>query len=539
MKGIKSFYTASLLIAIVCFCSVFIAQKIIEPKAVLPIQNDGIENTDFGEFLAAQHALYVNDFDSASKMISGVKSDIDLVKQIRTITDFFAGKLPDNAKDLKSSKDLVSRLVYDAYLIKNDDWKNIYERHKKDDSLISAPLRIFSGVKQGKKKEILKFVDSMQTNDSWKSFIRGQIAVLNNDIDTATKEFAAVHPEFMNINDYLYLMSFYKKNGMFEDMEILHDDFVAKPAGMYVLNYPDIPDWSEYEGYANNLVFSIIQTISHTQVMIYTDLSLMFLRFAEIISNDANLDAINYYLGQYYFNNSGDYKTSFNKIDEQSPLYLFGQLKIAGKVKDFKTINRIARDNPLFIPAVNAAVRENIKQGNRGAALRLINRGLKQKNLNDNGRAYFLGQRVHINLMFDDAKSAQKDMDLIKEYANSITPDVMLLQARIWEKQNVNLDRAYDYAMSLIKINTSDVNAWDVLGLIVNKKEGINNALELMEKVGSVATTSSSLFEHLGDLYLVYGDKDKAKRAYVQALDLSDDCLIVVPKVKKKIRKIK
>jgi tetratricopeptide (TPR) repeat protein len=539
MKGIKSFYTGLFLFATVFACAFILGQKIFNVNPNSANTDNGVIDSKYGNFLAAQHALYINDFENAAKMMSGALVENDSIKQVKTITDFFGGKMPENAADLKSSKDLLERLVYDAYLIQKDDWKNVYERRKKEDSLFAAPLRIFSGVKQGKTKEVLKFIDSMQTNDFWKSFMRGQIAVLNNDIEGAAKEFAKVHPEFMNINDYLYLMSFYQKNGMFEDMDILKDDFVSKPAGMYILDYPDIPDWSRYEGVKNQLVFSIIQTVSHTQMMMYTDLSLMFLRFAQIVSDGADLDAINYYLGQYYSNNNGDYKHCFNSIDKSSQLYLFGQLKIAEKAKDIRTIENIARKNPLFIPAVNTVVRENIKQGNKRNALRFINRGLKQKNLNDNGYVYFLKQRVHINLMFNDAKSAQKDMDEIKEMAPSITPDIMLLQARIWEKQNRNIDKAYEYAMNLIKMNTSDINAWDVLGLIVNKKEGINNALELMEKVGAATTTSSALFEHLGDLYMIYGDKDKAKRAYLQALDLSDDCLIVVPFVQKKVRKLK
>nr|MBQ0091572.1 hypothetical protein [Candidatus Enterousia merdequi] len=537
MKGNKSFYTCIFLLATLFAGYVFLESKHIVDYS--EIQNKGIPDSDFGNFLAAQHALYINDFDTASIMMSKVKSDYDLITKVKTITEFFNGKMPENAKDLKSSKELLERLVYDAHLIQNDNWKNVYERHKKDDSVLAAPLRIFSGVKQGKTKETNKFIDSLKTNEYWKSFVRGQIAVLNNDIDGAAKEFAKVHPEFMNINDYLYLMSFYKQNNMLEDMEILRNDFIAKPSGMYVLDYPAIPDWSEYDGFANNLVFSIIQNVSHSQIMLYTDLSLMFLRFAQVISNDTNLDAVNYYFGQYYFYNSGDYKNSFDKISKSNPLYLFGQLKIAEKNKDIKTIEKIAKENPLFVPATNIAMRENIKNGNKNAALRFINRGLKQKNLDDNGIAYFLQQRIYVNLMFNNIKSAQKDMDKIKELATSITPDIVLLQARIWEKQNRNLDKAYDYVMNLIKINPSDVNAWDTLALIVNKKEGIHNALEIMEKISSVGVTTSSVFEHLGDLYMIYGDKEKALKAYSHALDLSEDSLIVIPYVQKKIRKIK
>ena len=501
--------------------------------------DDGVVDTDFGLFLATQHALYVNDFNNASVMINDVKSDKKIVKQTKNIADFFNGKMPGDAEKLKDSKDLVEGMIYDAFLIQKDDWRGIYNRHSKEESILSAPLRIFSGVNQGKIKETMKFIDSLPTNDYWKSFARGQVYVVQGKMDDAAKEFAKVHPEFMNINDYLYLMSFYKHNGFDGDVEILKNDFTANLGGMYMVDYPDIPDWETYSGYKNNLVFSIIQTVSHTQIMMYTDLSLMFLRFAQIISDMPNMDVFNYYLGQYYYYNIGDYESCFNKINKSGPLYLFSQLKIAEKNQDMKTIQKIAKDNPLFIPAFLIAAHENIKNGNENAALKFINRGLKQQNLPTAGRIYFLKQRAYVYLMFDKLKAAQKDVSEITNIIGDITPEIMLLQARIWERQNKNLDVAYEYAMTLIKLNKSDVNAWDVLGLIISKKENISNALEIMERVGDMAIITSSLYEHIGDLYVKQGNKERALRAYERALDLSDDCMVVVPKLEKKIRKLK
>jgi len=60
-----------------------------------------------------------------------------------------------------------------------------------------------------------------------------------------------------------------------------------------------------------------------------------------------------------------------------------------------------------------------------------------------------------------------------------------------------------------------------------------------LEHIGETSSNISSIYEHLGDLYVKQGDKERAIRAYKHALDLSDDCLIVVPHVQKKIRKIK
>ena len=538
MKGIKSFYTGLFLVAAVVFCSYLLGQKVFNLNSQGRGPIDSVSDTDYGSFLAAQHALYINDFESASKMIGEVKTNNKSIDDIKKLTNFFGGKMPENAEKLKDSKDVVDGLIYDAFLIQKGDWKSVYKRHNKDKSILAAPIRIFSGSKTGNPKDTAKFIDSMKTDANWKSFIRGQIAVLNNDIDTAAKEFAKVHPDFMNVNDYLYLMSFYKKNNMTEDMEILRNDFLAKVGGMYMLNYTEIPDWSNYEGYTNNLIFSLIQTVSHTQVMIYTDLSLMFLRFAEIISDGTNQDAINYYLGQYYFYNNGDYQSSFNSIDKSSPLYLFGQLKIAEKNNDIRAIAKIVRNNPLFVPAVQIIGRESIKNGNKSLALSVVNRALKQKNLPVLGRLYFLKQRAYVYIMFGDAKRAQRDITEIKDLEYKLAPDTLALQARVWAMQNKNLDEAYNYTMALIKANSSDIAAWDLLSLIVDKKESVENALEILERVGEI-TPTSVVYEHLGDFYRKQGDTERAKQSYLRALDLADDYLIVVPFVQKKIRKLK
>lgn len=539
MKEMKSFWKFIFSIFGIG-CLLYLMVIIVHDVKNISVQHsENVLDTNYGSFLAAQHALYINDFASASEMIQNIKSDVSAVKDVKDYIDFFSGKMPENVSSMKQDKDLAKKLIYDAHLIQKNDWKSIYQRHGKDSSIFTAPLRIFSAVHQGKTKEALDYIDSLKTNKSWKAFIRGQVAVLNKDIDKAAKEFADVHPDFMNINDYLYLMSFYRANDMLEDMDILRNDFIAKPGGMLVLDYQDIPDWSEYDGYKNNLVFSIVQTISHTQILIFTDLSLMMLRFAEIITDDYNIDMINYYLGQYYFYNSGDYKSAFNKISKTNPLYLFGQMKIAEKAGDFKKIQNIAYNNPVFISAVNSVIKNDIKNGNKRSAIHLLNRALNYKGLHEMGRAYFLKQRANVYLMFNRPDDAQKDLKAAAELDDRLLPDVMLLQARIWTQQNRNLADAYNYVMSLIKTNTSDVIAWDALGVIVEKREGVDAALEVLERVGEVAATASSLFEHLGDLHIKKGNIEKAKKAYQRAIDLSDDGLVVVPVVKKKLRKLK
>ena len=51
--------------------------------------------TKYGAFLAAQHAVYTNDFDAAT-IFSGVLQDVDFatVRSVRYLSEFLGGKLP-------------------------------------------------------------------------------------------------------------------------------------------------------------------------------------------------------------------------------------------------------------------------------------------------------------------------------------------------------------------------------------------------------------------------------------------------------------
>ena len=218
---------------------------------------------------------------------------------------------------------------------------------------------------------------------------------------------------------------------------------------------------------------------------------------------------------------------------------MFSQLNIAERDKDFKTVKKIVRENPLFVPAIQLLVREYIKNGDEGVALSVLNRALKYKDLPDEGGAFLLKQRAYVYLVFDEAKKAQEDLYDAKIISENISADIMSLQARAWILQNRNLDDAYNYAMALIKNNTSDVYAWTLAAQVVAKRENVDNALEILESVSGSGGNMSVLYEVLGDLYSAQGDKERALRAYNQALDLSDDCMIVVPNVQKKIRKLK
>ena len=499
------------------------------------------EESKFGAFLAAQHAIYVNDFESAERFTSNLAdTQIPIVQNTVYISDFLSGHLPFDAHLLKNEKGMPARIIYDAHLIKNSNWKELHNRYKKDDSALIAPLRIWSAIANDWRTNTFKFIDDLPTNKSWKSFVRGQIYAEIGEYEKAAENFEKVTSDFMNLNDYLYIMSFYTHHNMPEKAMALRKDFTSRPGGMFMTDFNNIPDWSVYSGYTNALAFSLVQNVSHTQIMMYSDLAMLLLRFAQITAPDFAKynNTLDYYLGQYFYNNIGDYNKHFSKINTDSPFYPFARLRMADKNKDINAIEDILNEYPMFVPAVNKAVAYNIKHGNKRKALRIVNKALNKNSLSEESRAFFIKQRAHINFAFGDIKDAQKDIREVSK-TQLIDGEIISLQAKIWAMQNRELENAYDYAMGLVRQNPTDIMAWDTLGYVVSVREGVDAALELLERVGEISETCSSLYVNLGDMYASKGDTEKALAAYKRAIDLSDDGLTVVPNIERKIRKLK
>lgn len=497
--------------------------------------------TNFGTFLAAQHAIYVNDFDNATKFAQKLTdTHLPIVENIVLISDFLNGQMPLNADLLKDEKSMPARLIYDAYLIRNEKWPEIHNRHKTDESALGAPLRIWPAIANDWRTNTFKFIDKLPTNESWKSFVRGQIYAELKQPDVAATHFAQVSTDFINVNDYMYIMSFYTHHDMPDAANALRQDFTSRPGGMFLANYDNIPDWSVYSGYKNALAFGLVQSVSHTQIMMYSDMAMLMLRFAEIIAPEyaRTENIIDYYLGQYLYNNTGDYIEYFSKIKPSSPLYPFAQLRIAERDNDIDKINNVLKKYPLFVPGINKLVGYHIQNGNKRAALRAINRALKQDNLDETGRAFFIKSRAYIYYVFGDYHAAQADL---KDASDILLMDgeIMSLQAKIWAMQNREIENAYNYAMDLITQDPTDIMAWNTLGMVVAVREGADAALDMLERVGAVSETHSALFVTLGDLYATKGEFDMARDAYLRAIKLSDDGLIVVPEVERKIRKLK
>ena len=502
-----------------------------------------IPTTSYGAFLAAQHALYTSNFDKADEFLDHIDEDAKSYKsvaEIRVLTDFLNGVIPDDISALQKQKTIVSRIIVDANLVQNNKWADIYAKHKNDNMRLMAPFRIWSGVANNYITKTFKYIDTLNANPSWQSFLRGQIYAEQGRVEKAAKAFDDVKPEFMNINDYLYLMSFYKHNNLTAQANSLRAKFTTKPGSMFMVNFTDVPDWSLYAGYKNQLAFNLIQTVAHTQSVGNSDLSLMLLRFSENVAdkNQIQSDAANYHSGLYMLMNMGNYDKYFSQIDKASPYYPFVNLRLAELKHDEQAVRRAIDAQPLFMPAVNQLVGWQTQRGDKRGALQTIDASLNNSDISTGARAYLHKMRAETNFIFEDLDASQKDIDAATILLQKPDPDIFSIQARIWAARGQNLDKAYSYSLSLVQFAPADVCTWDTLGYVIWAREGLDAALDVMHRVGEVANSCSALFEHLGDMYVAAGDTKLARDAYMRAIELSDDGLSVKPILEKKLKKV-
>ncbi|MBR4891616.1 MAG: hypothetical protein IKZ34_00345 [Alphaproteobacteria bacterium] len=540
MRKIESIFITISLFAVLIVTGVATWQK--TNKITTTEENSySFPSSQFGSFLAAQHAIHVNDFDNAIKHTSRLRAtEYPIIHNAKILSEFLSGQIPADVQLLRSEKTLTAKFIYDAWLVKNDNWKEMHNRHKNETATLIAPFRIWPAIANDWRKNTFKYIDSLPVNESWREFVRGQIYAELGDIEKATTHFDAVTTDFMNINDYLYLMSFYTHHDMADKAENLKEKYTSRPTGLFLANFDKVPDWSAYSGFKNALAFSLVQNVSHTQILMYSDMAILMLRFAQTTAPEftKNTDAINYYLGQYFYTNTGKYEQFFDKISPDSPFYPFAMLRKAEKSNNIAQLEAILQKHPLFAPAVKKAVSHYIKTGNKRAALRIVNKAMKQKNINDAGRALFAKTRAQIYYSFGDYDKAQEDIKLASDKLR-IDTDIILLQAKIWAVQNREIENAYKYAMTLVAKNPSNTSAWDALSIVVAVREGVDAALEILERVTEVSQTHSPLYKHLGDMYEAIGEYEQARKSYMRAIDLSDDGLIVVPEIERKIRKLK
>jgi tetratricopeptide (TPR) repeat protein len=506
--------------------------------------------TRFGDWLAAQHAVFADDFEKAIEFLDGldgVKSES--VAAMRSMVVFLDTADVKNARDLKKLNVSAFRVINAAAMAKDGKWAELYGGFKNERSHTLAPFRIWSAVGSGRLGSAVAFIDGMErANNSWKNFAKGCVYAAAKSPRMAKKFFDRVPMSFMNIGDYHLVMSFYKKHGFDDAAAELRKKWIGSPGGMFMADLDLGEDWGMYDSFRKMLAAGLVQNVSHGGEQGFSDSGLLVLRIAAMVGGES--DSVNYYTGGYFYSaGSGNYKRYWDRLKDSRIYGPFVEMKIAEKDarsegasdevvrKAARGMEKILQRHPLFIPAMQKLWAMSMQAGRDGSMLRFLDRALGQDDVPDAGRAYLLKLRAHTFYLFGGYDDAEDDLAEASKLA-PMDAGIMGLSARVWAARKKNLDEAYRYAISLVKAFPGNVENWDILAMVVFAKEGAAPAREILERIGRVAEECSELFVHIGDFRARDGEKMGAARAYEKAISLSGDGLVIKGEVERKLRKV-
>ena len=522
-----------------------------------PIVDDGSEddlfNTNFGLWLAAQHAVVSDDFGRAAEFLGQIAGDVpQVVSAARGMLLFLDSGDVSEIRSVRGADRAIFNIINVAILSKDGKWREANRAFQRISPQFWAPLGIWSLVGSagtsgsGNIKGAVAFIDKMpRVTQPWKDFQKGAVYAATKNPKTARRFFQSVPVSFLNLSDYHLVMSFYDRFGFKKELAELREQWNQNPGGAYMADADFSPDWSRYDSFQKMIAAGLIQKISHSGESMMGDTGLLALRVAQMLG--AEPAVAGYYIGMYFYtNNSENYKRYWNPMIS-NPIYgPFVRMRIAdrmaGKGEPVRALVKILRDHPLFLPALQNLWRREMSEGQGAMVMRALNRAIDAAVSSGAGEnslimAYLLRARAHTSYMMGDLDLA--DDDLIK--ASDIAPldgSIMAMRVRVWTARRENINEAYRFAISLVRAFPSNVENWGLLAMVIRQTEGDKQALELLERVAHVAEEASELFMVLGDLRLAAGNGKGARDAYQKALALSGDGLVIKSDIERRIRRL-
>jgi len=505
-------------------------------------QNNDLFNTNFGFWLAAQHAVVSDDFGRAAEFLGQIDGDVpEIVSAARGLLLFLDSGDTSEIRAIKGLDRAIFNVINVAVLAKDSKWREANREFRSEGSQFWAPLRIWSMVGSNNRRGAIQFIDDMpRATSAWKDFQKGAVNAATRNPRTARRFFQAVPVSFMNLSDYHLVISFYDRFEFREELKELQALWNQNPGGVYMAEVDFAPDWSKYDTYQKMIAAGLIQKVSHSGGVAMGETGLLALRIAQMLGADEA--AIKYYIGMYFYsNNSDNYKRYWEPLLD-NPIYgPFVRMRMAERLESRSEVTRalvkILRDHPLFLPALQSLWRREMAAGRDHEIMRALNRGIAQANEHDLVMAYLLRARAHTHYMMGDLNLANDDLEKAADLA-PLDGSIMAMRVRVWAAKGENLNEAYRFAISLVRAFPSNIENWGLLAMVVRELEGEKQALELLERVAPVAEDSSELFMILGDLRVAAGNGVRAREAYQRALSLADDGLVIRRDIERKMRRL-
>ena len=274
-----------------------------------------------------------------------------------------------------------------------------------------------------------------------------------------------------------------------------------------------------------------------------TEVDYNFLLFCLNLSTqlDQNNDKGWFLIAQIYqlINQYEKVEFYYKKIKPESLYYIDAQRNIAfnfGKLYSFNEAEKklkdiiLKSDNQLYLLEILADYyRVNKKYED---AIKIYSQLINDNSSNYLWNLYYMRGICYERL--NNWKLAEKNF-LQSLDIKSDSPNVLNYLAYGWIEKNINLDRSLDMLNKAYNANPDSYYILDSLAWAHYKKNNLEIAAELMEKVIEMAPGEAISLDHLGDIYFALNRKREAAYLWNQAKDLAEPEDNIIDKILQKL----
>ncbi len=328
-----------------------------------------------------------------------------------------------------------------------------------------------------------------------------------------------------NQEAYIVKLVFYHKNKKYNQINQLHNDFKNKNELIDFIFFNN-NKIKNNQSISEALIDIVVSSFSNAE---QRNLNYNFLLFYTSLGQiiDPKNDRAKIIKGELYQNIKKPLyaRESFENINKGSPYYLEAQQSLAYNYSSYLSFedaeNKLFEllentNNNYFIKKIFADFYRYEKKYD--LAKNFYNEMIKE-NKSDLSNLYYMRGICYERL--GDWKNAEKDF-ISSLNINPSSPNVLNYLAYGWVDRDMHLEKSLDMLKKAYNSNPESYYIIDSLAWAYFKKNNLDEAARLMEKVIDIAPGEAISLDHLGDIYYAMNRKREAIHFWQQALELAE-----------------
>ena len=366
-------------------------------------------------------------------------------------------------------------------------------------------------------------------------------AIITEDLNLANKianNILLSDPE--NQESYIVKLVFLCINKKFDKIKKLHKESLEANELINFIFFND-SKIKDINTISESLIDIVISSFSNAnQESLNYDFLLFYVSLAKIIDNSN--DRATLIKGELFQNirKSKEAQKIFKMIKPSSPYYLDAQRNLAINYSNFSSYNEALlnitkllkkNNNDYSIKKILADFYRIEKKYKKAI---IIYNEMISENKEDIWKIFYL-RGICFERM-DDWNNAEKDFISSLDIKPD-SPNVLNYLAYGWIEREIRLDQSLDMLKAAYKANPESYYIIDSLAWAYFKKNNLEEAARLMERVIDIAPGEAISLDHLGDIYYAMDRKREAVHFWQQALELADPEDEIEESVKIKLKK--